>query len=84
MWIRTRLCAGYAGGSAARKAGQSLSSERARRERVEEEADLWGPFVSEIERGKVGDWLGFQEWPEKTGTTSRVGGRAQGRIQNFL
>jgi hypothetical protein len=44
---------GYAGGSAARKAGHTLSSEHATRERVEEETDMWGPFVSEIERGKV-------------------------------
>ena len=31
-----------------------MSSEHATRERVEEETDMRGPFVSEIERGKVG------------------------------
>jgi hypothetical protein len=38
----------------ARKAGHALSSERATRECVEEEANMRGPFVSEIERRKVG------------------------------
>ena len=45
---------GYAGGSAARKAGHTLSSEHATRERVEEETDMRGPFVSEIDRERLG------------------------------
>jgi hypothetical protein len=36
---------------------------------------LVGSFCKSNRKGKGGDWLGFQELPEKTSTASRVGGR---------